>query len=95
MFRALLYTLLGIFVLAVIRLIGGALTRGVAELFREESAGAKPPAGASRPPSAGGGALKRDPVCGTYVPEENSVRKVVNGEVLYFCSPECRDKYSV
>jgi len=40
-----------------------------------------------------GGELKRDPVCGTYIANSNSVRKVVNGETLYFCSPECRDKY--
>jgi YHS domain-containing protein len=93
MLRALIYTLLGIFVLAMLRAIIGALTRGVSDLFREESAGAKTTAGGTRPPSAGGGALKRDPVCGTYVPVDNSVRKVVAGETLYFCSPECRDKY--
>jgi YHS domain-containing protein len=94
MLRALIYAFLGIFVLAVIRLVAGALTRGVADLFREESAGGKAPTGAGRPPSPGGGALKRDPVCGTYIPAESSVRKVVAGETLYFCSTECRDKYS-
>jgi YHS domain-containing protein len=90
MFRALVYTILGIFVLAVIRMIASTVSRGVAELFRESGTES---AAAGHPPSGGGGALKRDPVCGTYVPADNSVRKVVAGEVLHFCSPECRDKY--
>ena len=91
MFRALIYTILGIFVIAVVRMIAGTLARGVSELFQEETAASKK---AQSPPATGGGALKRDPVCGTYVPVDNSVRKSVNGEVLYFCSPDCRDKYA-
>jgi YHS domain-containing protein len=93
MFRALLYTLLGIFVISVLRMIIGTLSRGVGELFQEQAASDKNPTGSAPPPSAGGGALKRDPVCGTYIPTDNSVRKTVAGEVIYFCSPECRDKY--
>ena len=92
MLRALIYTILGLFVISVIRMIAGTLTRGVSDLFREETAANNPKA--KTPPTTGGGALKRDPVCGTYVPVDNSVRKSVNGEVLYFCSPECRDKYA-
>lgn len=92
MLRALIYTILGLFVITVVRLIAGTLARGVGELFKEETAAKN--ANAGKPPSTGGGALKRDPVCGTYVPVDNSVRKSVNGEVVYFCSPECRDKYA-
>lgn len=95
MFRALIYTILGIFVLAVIRMIMSTLTKGVSELFREEGTASNAGSGTSRPPSAGGGALKRDPVCGTFIPADSSVHKVVGGEVLYFCSTACRDKYSV
>ncbi|HZT34082.1 MAG TPA: hypothetical protein VFA33_29590 [Bryobacteraceae bacterium] len=40
-----------------------------------------------------GGELKKDPVCGTYVSVEASVTKKVNGEVVHFCSPACRDKF--
>ncbi len=40
-----------------------------------------------------GGELKRDPVCGTYVAVDTSVTKRVNGELLHFCSIDCRDKY--
>jgi YHS domain-containing protein len=95
MLRALLLIVLGIFLLAVLRMIIGTLTRGVSELFREEAEASKTAARGKTPPSSGGGALKRDPVCGTYIPIDNSVRKTVAGEVLYFCSPECRDKYQV
>ena len=68
-------------------MFAGIVTKGVGEMF----AASNPPAGKPQPPA--NGPLKRDPVCGTYIPADNSVRKVVSGEVLYFCSPECRDKY--
>jgi YHS domain-containing protein len=38
--------------------------------------------------------LQQDPVCGTYVAVDSSLKRVVDGRVLHFCSPECRDKYS-
>ena len=48
----------------------------------------------SRPPEVpSGGELKKDPVCGTYVSASASLTRTVNGAVLHFCSPECRDKY--
>jgi YHS domain-containing protein len=37
--------------------------------------------------------LQQDPVCGTYVAIDTSLKKIMNGRVLHFCSPECRDKY--
>jgi YHS domain-containing protein len=40
-----------------------------------------------------GGELKKDPVCGTYVSVGASVTRTVDGQVLHFCSKECRDKY--
>ena len=52
----------------------------------------------SPPPEAptvqAGGDLKRDPVCGTYVSTSTSISKSVKGQVVYFCSKECRDKFS-
>jgi YHS domain-containing protein len=38
--------------------------------------------------------LQQDPVCGTYVAVDTSLKRVVNGKVVHFCSPECRDKYA-
>jgi YHS domain-containing protein len=53
-----------------------------------------PPDATRQPPSVrSGGELKKDPVCGTYVSTATSIARTVNGEVLYFCSQECRDKY--
>lgn len=38
--------------------------------------------------------LKQDPVCGTYVAIDSSLKKVVGGQVFHFCSPECREKFN-
>jgi YHS domain-containing protein len=48
---------------------------------------------AAPPPQPNAELLKKDPVCGTYVSASASVSRVVHGEVVYFCSKECRDKY--
>lgn len=56
-------------------------------------AAAPPPHAPRRPEVVSGGELKKDPVCGTYVSEALSVTRKVNGQVLHFCSKECRDKY--
>ena len=45
------------------------------------------------PPVVAGGELRKDPVCGTYVSTGASVTRKVDGELLHFCSKECRDKY--
>jgi len=37
--------------------------------------------------------LYRDPWCGTYVSAEISHTLEQAGEVLHFCSAECRDRY--
>ena len=47
----------------------------------------------AQPTVIAGGELKKDPVCGTYVSAALSVTRTVNGEMLHFCSKECRDKY--
>jgi len=40
-----------------------------------------------------GGELKKDPVCGTYVSAAAGVTKRIKGDLVHFCSAECRDKY--
>jgi YHS domain-containing protein len=47
------------------------------------------------PPVQAGGELKRDPVCGTYVSAATGITRTVNGQVVHFCSAECRDKFRV
>ena len=40
------------------------------------------------------GEMVKDPVCGSYVALDNSVRMMGgDGNVIHFCSYECRDKY--
>ncbi len=37
--------------------------------------------------------MVQDPVCKTYVPRREAVRKVIRGQEHFFCSPECAKKY--
>jgi len=37
--------------------------------------------------------LVRDPVCNTYLPESRALTATSDGETLYFCSEECRQKH--
>jgi YHS domain-containing protein len=41
------------------------------------------------------GELRKDPVCGTFVPVSTSLKQVVDGEMVYFCSADCRDRFLV
>ena len=38
--------------------------------------------------------MVKDPFCDTYFPKRNGVRLKHKGEDLFFCSAECRDKFS-
>jgi YHS domain-containing protein len=35
----------------------------------------------------------KDPVCDVYFPQRNGVHLNADGQDLYFCSRECRDKF--
>lgn len=49
-----------------------------------------------RPPSAPvTGALKKDPVCGTFIAATSALQKKMGGQTYYFCSAECRDKFQL
>jgi YHS domain-containing protein len=50
--------------------------------------------GPANAPNTAATMLQQDPVCGTYVAVDSSLKRVVNGKVIHFCSAECRDKYS-
>ncbi|HXV86347.1 MAG TPA: hypothetical protein VD793_06595 [Gemmatimonadales bacterium] len=49
------------------------------------------PGRAQTPPAAR--TLYRDPVCGTHVSPDISQRFEHEGQVLHFCSTECRERY--
>jgi YHS domain-containing protein len=96
MIRAFIYILISIFVITFVRMVIGIIMRGMGEALKEQSTAGRPqPGPPPRPPAATvGGELKRDPVCGTFVPATTTFRKTVNGQLQYFCSAECRDKYA-
>jgi YHS domain-containing protein len=74
------------------------VARIVAWLIRKSMAGMvrdAVPAGGTRPPSNRTAVpLERDPVCGTYVSPEISFTTEQSGQILHFCSAECRERYA-
>jgi YHS domain-containing protein len=79
-----------LFPLLVLFLVRWLFTSLIAS-FRSHSA--SPARSHQPPPVPAGGELKKDPVCGTYVAVNGSLTRTVKGELVYFCSPQCRDKY--
>ena len=73
----------------IVRLIMGAFGGGVR---RAPSARPGPPPSPA-PGERVGGALKRDPQCGTYIPESRAIRASLGGQTQFFCSAACRDAY--
>ena len=41
-----------------------------------------------------GGALVRDPHCGTYVPQSRALKVGIGATAQYFCSAACRDAFA-
>jgi YHS domain-containing protein len=77
-------------VISVVRSIIGIVVKGFSDLFNS----APPPQGGPRAPFVpAGGELKKDPVCGTFISTATAIQKRSGGEVYYFCSNECRDKF--
>ncbi|HKV24683.1 MAG TPA: hypothetical protein VJN93_08845 [Candidatus Acidoferrum sp.] len=78
---------------------GVALLRGAARwLMRDESTNAGEPEAPGAANEEGkspmaGRRLVRDPVCGMHVAEELAIPLSEGGEMVHFCSEECREKY--
>ena len=63
-------------------------------LFGRPKTAVSPYQGPPPPPPSGPVAeLKKDPVCGAYVSTATSISRSIKGQLIYFCSNECRDKY--
>ena len=45
--------------------------------------------------ATGGEDLVEDPVCHTYVPMSQAVKKEISGNDYYFCSKQCSEKYEL
>jgi YHS domain-containing protein len=84
--RALAYLIFGILLLGILRTVLGFF----GQLFTNATVGPERPA--SRAP-ASPQTLKKDPVCGTFVPPSQELQKVKDGQTYYFCSAACRDKF--
>jgi YHS domain-containing protein len=52
----------------------------------------QPQSPAGNPPGAT--LLQQDPICGTYVAADTSLKKIVSGHVYHFCSAECRNRFT-
>ena len=91
-----MFQLLGrlILLLIIISVIRRVIKIGLSFWAGLAKAKTRPSASASAQASAGHMALVQDPVCGTYVAMETSLKRIVHGKVIHFCSPECRDQYS-
>ena len=51
------------------------------------------PAPGTQPTEVSSKRLVKDPVCGMHIAEELALPLNANGEVMHFCSQECRAKY--
>jgi len=93
--RAILYLVGAVLAISVIRAVVGILSKGFADLFSSsstsESGESGPRTRTSHVPSSE--ALKKDPVCGTFIAPSTAVTQTVGGETYYFCSAACRDQF--
>ena len=90
MLRAVAYLIASVLVISVVRSIIGIVLKGFADLFHPAQEAPKGPRAPSVP---AGGELKKDPMCGTFISTATAIQKRAGGEVYYFCSTECRDKF--
>ena len=49
--------------------------------------------GSSKEPPAVIEEMRKDPVCGTYVPVNQAVKDRIGVTTYYFCSEECKQKF--
>ena len=81
----------------ILFLVAISIIRSVVSFVQRAFTGARPAASVRGPANAPNTAttmLQQDPVCGTYVAVDSSLKRVVNGKVIHFCSEACRDKFS-
>lgn len=76
---------------ALLRRVVAWMIKGAAS---ESARAAGAAAGAGAPSGLATRRLVRDPVCGTHVAEELAIPMRDSGELVHFCSPECRDQYA-
>lgn len=90
MFRAIFYLIVIAAAISFFRGIMRIVMRGMADAMNHSPGPPTPPEPRQVPKT---GELKKDPACGTYISAATSLKEKVGGEILHFCSKECRDKY--
>jgi YHS domain-containing protein len=70
-------------------LSGGNRGHGFGQAFTSQTSSQSSPE-----PAVSGGEMKKDPQCGTYVATELSIKHRQGGEILHFCSPECKEEFT-
>jgi YHS domain-containing protein len=92
MIRTVVYLVISMFVLMVVRMIIGTVFRGMGDMMKTSNPAPSSPSH-SGPRASTGGELKKDPICGTFVPTATALQRSVRGETHFFCSETCRDKF--
>jgi YHS domain-containing protein len=91
MIRTILYVIVAVLAISALRSVIGIFAKAFANFVNPQQ---QPPPAARRPTVEAGGELKRDPVCGTFISTATALQKKAGGEVYYFCSEACREKFS-
>jgi len=97
MLRLIAAVLVSIFAISILRSVIGLIMKAFGDLLGTNLAKTQTPSGRPQPTTQQGpvgGELKKDPVCGTYILAATAVKKSAGGQTHYFCSTDCRDKYS-
>jgi YHS domain-containing protein len=89
MVRTILYVIVAVLFISALRSVIGIFARAFGSFVNPQ------PQAARKPSVEAGGELKRDPVCGTFISTSTALQKKLGGETYYFCSPSCREKFSL
>jgi hypothetical protein len=73
---------------AVLSVVLGIVWRLIVTVTRSASGGGR--SASPQPPQRAGGALVRDPHCGTYVMQSRALSSGAGSQAHYFCSDACR-----
>jgi YHS domain-containing protein len=88
--------MLSILARLILLVIAISVIRSAVNFVQRLWAGAQQPRAVRHASAASGDTatmLQQDPVCGTYVAVDSSLKRIVSGQVVHFCSAECRDRY--
>jgi hypothetical protein len=95
MFRVIIGIIVSLFMISLLRMIVGAISREIGGTAANRSTGTPPrPASPSPPRGGAGGELRKCPSCGAYHTLTDVAAKNSSGDLLHFCSQACREKFT-